>query len=135
MTLRLVVVCRCLCRPELFVMNKGIQYILKNEMSTRVTMVHMHAPTSAQLDLDLFHSTVSLLNLQYPKLVICALAVSNFFASLFSQFSVLGSALFVRLSLPLLSYSCRLLSSPEWLSIFTAVLSKGYHAHSRNSGT
>ncbi len=57
-------------------MNKAVLYMLMNEMATRITMVHM-SPTYTEggEDDSLFHSTIALLNLEYPKLVISAVEV------------------------------------------------------------
>ena len=70
---RLVLCCRS---PELYVMNKGVLYMLRNEMATRITMVHMHeSQAEAQTDENLFHSSIALLNMEYPGLIISALEV------------------------------------------------------------
>ena len=68
----------CWARPELYIMNKAIWYIVQNELACRVTMVHMvmsnHEASSA-VDLTVFHSTIAVLSSMYPKLTITALAV------------------------------------------------------------
>jgi hypothetical protein len=58
-------------------MNKGVLYLLKNEFATRVTMVHVHSSDTAAADLELFESTTALLNMEYPRLIINALAVRD----------------------------------------------------------
>jgi hypothetical protein len=56
-------------------MNKGMLYILQNELVREVVMVHVHAPSVAAVDMSLFHRNIAMVNSEYPGIKMSALAV------------------------------------------------------------
>lgn len=64
-----------LSSPELYVMNKGMLYILENELVQHVVMVHVHSPSAAAIDMSLFHRNLAMVNSEYPSVTMSAFAV------------------------------------------------------------
>jgi hypothetical protein len=58
-------------------MNKGMLYILENELVQHVVMVHVHSPSAAAIDMSLFHRNLAMVNSEYPGVTMSAFAVSN----------------------------------------------------------
>lgn len=73
--------CVFFCKtPEMYVMNKGALYVLDNEMSRRITMVFVHHPASAAIDMTTFNHNLAMLNSEYPRVKMSALMLEGSFS-------------------------------------------------------